>query len=200
MFFIFNDLGVIIYTMTSENSNIQDNEYYNKKGTAEFVRLITANQSQIYAYIVSLVGNCTDADDVMQETTSTMWQHFDDFKPNTDFISWGVAIAYYKVLEFRRSRRHEKFQFDDDVLDILAHKAKQDLMDSNTYLSKLQDCLQKLDKYDYQLVRLRYISGVTMNELSRRFNKTVRSIYYQIAKIHGLLMRCIERSITMEEQ
>lgn len=185
--------------MTSENSNIQGDNY-NKKGTVEFVRLITANQSQIYAYIMSLVGNCADADDVMQETSSTMWQQFDNFKPNTDFIAWGVSIAYYKVLEFRRGRRHMQFQFDDDVLDLLAHKAKHDLMDSNTYLSKLQDCLQKLDKYDYQLVRLRYISGVTMNELSRRFNKTARCIYYQIAKIHGLLMRCIVRSITTEEQ
>ena len=186
--------------MTSENSNIQDDGNPNNKGTVEFVRLITANQSQIYAYIMSLVGNCADADDIMQETTSTMWQKFDDFKPNTDFISWGVAIAYYKVLEFRRSHRHEKYQFDDEVLDILAHKAKQELMDSNTYLSKLQDCLQKLNKYDYQLIRLRYISGVSMNELSRRFDKTVRSIYYQIAKIHGLLMRCIKRRIIVEEQ
>lgn len=169
------------------------------ESASEFVRLLTANQSQIYAYIMSLVGNCTDADDVLQETTATMWQKFGEFKPGTDFISWGVAIAYYKVREFRRTHR-DKIQFDDEVLDILCQKAQHELLDSNAYLGKLQDCMQKLDSNDYQLVKLRYISGVSMNDLSRRLNKTVRSIYYRIAKIHGLLMRCIERTISLEDQ
>ncbi|MBN2511997.1 MAG: sigma-70 family RNA polymerase sigma factor [Sedimentisphaerales bacterium] len=166
---------------------------------AEFVRLLTANQSQIYAYIMSLVGNCADADDVLQETTATMWEKFGEFKPGTDFISWGGAIAYYKVREFRRKHRG-KFHFDDDVLDILSRDARHELRDSNTYLSKLHDCMKKLKPSDYQLVRLRYFSGVSINELSQRFNKTARTVYYQIAKIHGLLMRCIERSVSSEER
>lgn len=185
--------------MTPEQNNKSEDGAH-REITSEFVRLITANQSQIYAYVMSLVGNCVDADDVMQETTATMWQKFGEFKPGTDFVSWGVAIAYYKVREFRRTHRHEKFQFDDEVLDILFQKARHELRDSNVYLSKLQDCMRKLNSHDYQLVKLRYISGVSMNDLSRRFNKTVRNIYYQMAKVHDLLMRCIERSISAEEQ
>lgn len=170
-----------------------------QEGMAEFVRLLTANQSQIYAYIMSLVGNCADADDVLQETTAMMWEKFSEFKPGTDFISWGGAIAYYKVREFRRSHR-EKFHFDDEVLDILSRDARHELRDANTYLSKLHDCMKKLKASDYQLVRLRYFSGVSINELSQRFNKTARTVYYQIAKIHGLLMRCIERSVSSEDR
>ncbi len=169
------------------------------ESSSEFVRLLTANQSQIYAYIMSLVGNCADADDVLQETTSTMWQKFGEFKPGTDFVSWGCAIAFYKVREFRRIYR-DKFQFDEELLETLSRKARKELSDANTYLSKLQDCMKKLNAGDYQLVKLRYISGVSMNELSRRLNKTARNIYYQIARIHGLLMRCIERDITLEDQ
>lgn len=171
-----------------------------REGTSDFVRLLTLNQSQIYAYIMSLVGNCADADDVLQETTATMWQKFGEFKPGTDFVSWGVAIAYYKVREFRRSRQRDKCQFDDEVLDILHQASRNELKDSNLYLSKLQDCVLKLDPRDYQLVKLRYISGVSINELSRRFNKTVRGVYYQIARVHGLLMRCIERNISLEDR
>ncbi len=170
-----------------------------QEGMAEFVRLLTANQSQIYAYIMSLVGNCADADDVLQETTAMMWEKFSEFKPGTDFISWGGAIAYYKVREFRRSHR-EKFHFDDEVFNILSRDARRELRDANTYLSKLHDCMKKLKASDYQLVRLRYFSGVSINELSQRFNKTVRTVYYQIAKIHGLLMRCIERSVSSEDR
>lgn len=170
------------------------------EGTSDFVRLLTLNQSQIYAYIMSLVGNCNDADDVLQETTATMWQKFGEFKPGTDFVSWGVAIAYYKVREFRRKHHREKHQFDDEVLDLLHQSSRDELKNSNVYLSKLQDCVLKLDSGDYQLVKLRYISGVSINELSRRFNKTIRGIYYQIARIHGLLMRCIERHISLEDQ
>jgi RNA polymerase sigma-70 factor (ECF subfamily) len=54
----------------------------------EFIRLLTANQSRIYAYIVSLVPNFNDADDIMQETTTMMWERKEDFESGTDFVAW----------------------------------------------------------------------------------------------------------------
>ena len=38
----------------------------------EFVRLLLANQNRIYAFILTLVSNWSDADDVMQETAEVM--------------------------------------------------------------------------------------------------------------------------------
>ena len=71
----------------------------------EFVSLITANQRRIYAYILTLVPNFNDADDVMQETTATMWERKKDFQPGTDFVAWGARIAYFKILEYRKLLR-----------------------------------------------------------------------------------------------
>ncbi|HRS72819.1 MAG TPA: hypothetical protein P5175_13345, partial [Anaerohalosphaeraceae bacterium] len=45
----------------------------------EFVSLLTAQQTRIYAYILSLVPNFSDADDILQDTTKIMWERFDDF-------------------------------------------------------------------------------------------------------------------------
>ena len=41
-----------------------------------FVRLLARYQGQIYAYILSIVGNYNDSDDIFQETSSKLWEMF----------------------------------------------------------------------------------------------------------------------------
>lgn len=52
--------------------------------------MLLNNQMRIYAFILSLVHNYEDADDLMQETANTMWQKYPDCQPIKDFLSWGI--------------------------------------------------------------------------------------------------------------
>jgi len=42
----------------------------------EFIRLLMENERRIYAYIRTLIGNNADAEDVLQETSITLWDKF----------------------------------------------------------------------------------------------------------------------------
>ena len=44
----------------------------------EFVQLLTSNQSRLYAYVLSLLGDRTQAEDVMQETNAVLWRKAHD--------------------------------------------------------------------------------------------------------------------------
>lgn len=165
--------------------------------TKDFITLLSLNQIRIYSYIVGMVGNFSDADDIIQETTLTMWQKFFQFETGTDFLSWGISIAHYKILEFRKKNRVP--QISDELIRQLHDKAPEKLKDANIYIEKLEDCLKKLTPNDYTLINQRYMSGYTVAELSKRFNVTIQSIYLRLAKIQGLLTRCIKRSVVMEE-
>jgi RNA polymerase sigma-70 factor (ECF subfamily) len=177
--------------MQSGNAN-QNKE----QTTRDFIHLITKSQMNIYAYIMSIVGNTSDADDIMQDTSTFMWERFSEFESGTDFVSWGISIAYYKIKEFRK--RQNRHQFSDNVLELIHVKAQQNLSDLNLYVEKLKQCLSKLPPSDLALIRLRYESGNSVKRISIRINKTVQAVYLKLSKIHGMLSRCVKRAIIQE--
>lgn len=162
------------------------------KVNTEFVRLLTAYYSNIYAYIVSLVANFNDANDILQETTSTMWMKFSDFRPGTDFVAWGTRIAYFKVLDYRKKkRRDQKIIFSDDIFTKFAEHAPDHIQDSGKSVQKLRECIKKLQAADSRLVQLRFLMGLTIKDVSQRLNTSIRSIYYNLARVQGLLLNCM---------
>src|SRR5262245_41559176 len=63
----------------------------------QFLRLFLKNERRLYAYVLTLLPNRTDAEDVLQEATLVLWDKFDDEHPPDDFAAWGCRIAYFKV-------------------------------------------------------------------------------------------------------
>src|SRR5581483_11860827 len=70
----------------------------------QFLRLFVQTERRFYAYILTLLPNRADADDVLQEASLVMWDKFDDRRPPDDFAAWGCRIAYFKVLDFCKKR------------------------------------------------------------------------------------------------
>lgn len=160
----------------------------------EFVRLLTIHHPSIYAYIVSLVANFNDADDIMQETTSNMWEQFERFEPGTNFVAWGNKIAYYKVLELRRKKQRDKknIVFSEETFKKFAENVSKHGKDHTELVQKLRDCISKLQPGDINLIKLRYLKSHSAQEISRRLHKSIRSIYYSISRIQGLLLKCMQ--------
>ena len=85
--------------------------------TREFVRLLTRYERDIYAFILSVVPNWADADEILQETTVRLWQGFDRFEVGTNFVAWGCKVAHYQILTFRKKVGRERFHFSSEFLD-----------------------------------------------------------------------------------
>ena len=66
----------------------------------EFVRLLTGQQRQLYLYIIALLPNPTDVDDVLQATNMVLWSKADEFEPGSDFGAWARRVAHFEVLAF----------------------------------------------------------------------------------------------------
>jgi RNA polymerase sigma-70 factor (ECF subfamily) len=58
-----------------------------KRDPSEFLGLLVPNQRRIQAFILTLVPNVADAEDIYQETLSEMWNKFDSFEVGTDFVA-----------------------------------------------------------------------------------------------------------------
>ncbi|WP_169853176.1 sigma-70 family RNA polymerase sigma factor [Anaerohalosphaera lusitana] len=168
--------------------------------TQEYIKLLAAHQSQIYAYILSMVVNYTEADEIMQETSMAMWKNFDRFEQGSDFLAWSTTIAYYQVLTFRRDRKRDsKVKFSDKFLFELKDRAPARLDLTNKRTEKLLECVKKLEKGDRELIELRYWQNLRARNIAERLNTGVRNVYYNLSRIQDLLVRCVRRSLAQEE-
>ena len=66
------------------------------KEKAPFAKLMRANYSRFCVYIINLFSNDADADDLMQETATMIWENFDRFEPGPSFVSRAVTIAKFQ--------------------------------------------------------------------------------------------------------
>ena len=82
-----------------------------------FLKLLLDHQAKVHAYVLSLVTNYTDADDILQEVSQLLWQRFDEFQPGTNILSWALRFAYFEAINFRKWRAKSKeMVFDDKTL------------------------------------------------------------------------------------
>ena len=61
--------------------------------TEQFVRHFAGAEHEIYRYVLALVPNGSDAQDIVQETAVALWRKFDEYNPNEPFIPWACRFA-----------------------------------------------------------------------------------------------------------
>jgi len=176
------------------NTHRQDSDASESRGE-RFIRLFIPAQRRIYGFILSLVPSRSDADDLMQETGSTLWRMFDDYRDGTDFAAWALAVARIEVMRHRQRMGRSKLKFDSDVLDVLADDATAmaDTLDDRR--EALERCLDQLPTDRREMVRLRYERDLPTGDVAASLGKSVAAVYKTLNRTHGALLDCVRRRL-----
>ncbi|WP_419189505.1 sigma-70 family RNA polymerase sigma factor [Stieleria marina] len=145
-----------------------------------------------------MVPNLADAEDLLQETCSIMWRKFDQFEPGTEFAAWGISIARYRVLTYRRKAASGRVCFNEKLLHAIADAAADVSSQSDIRLSALQSCLGELREKDRELIRLRYFAENTTKQTAEQLGRSADSIYKSLNRVQDSLLWCIRRSLQAE--
>jgi RNA polymerase sigma-70 factor, ECF subfamily len=168
-----------------------------------FVQRLTGCQNWLYAYILSLTGSTTAADDVLQNTNLVIWKKADQFVEGTDFAAWVCKIAYYQVQAFRRDRKRDVLLFDDEIVEKLAISAERHAAYSDVELAAFRECEKKLKPAQRELLHERYgLSGPgsTIEQLANRRNESSASIVSALYRIRSTLHVCVRHVISRESR
>ena len=165
----------------------------------EFVRLLTEAQGPVYGYLLTLIPDRSRARDLLQETNITLWKKAATFEEGTNFNAWACKIAYFHVLSFRRKMAREKLVFDDDILDYLAERNDDRLIQDFTKdrNAALKACMQKLSDKQRKLVEERYKPGASVQRIAADQGRTVGAISQTLYRIRHNLMQCIEKTLAL---
>lgn len=161
----------------------------------EFVELFTKYQKNIFFFIVSMVSNHSDAEDILQETAGDMWKMFDRYEPGTNFLNWSLTIAKFRVFKFRRS--YKKFQILDDVLleQLIGQLEIRDV--SGDKHIALEGCLKRIDKSERELLNLHYQQGMTYRDIAKKYEYAERRMYTIMSRVHISLRDCIYSTLKL---
>lgn len=163
----------------------------------EFIRLLTAHQSAVLAYIRSLMPGFTGASDILQQTNITLWNKKDDFALGTNFKAWAFAIARNHVMDQRKKlKRNGWLVFSEDIAEQFAAEVEEeDPFNDDEAFRALEFCLSKLAPHDRELVRKRYCERVTLDEYARELNRSAGTLKARLFKIRAGLRRCLDRQL-----
>ena len=162
--------------------------------TAEFVQKLTEFQNRIYAFIYSLIGNASQAEDILQETNTVIWKEaLKSDEPIIEFKAWAFQIAYNQVRSHRKKISRERLTFSDDLLEKISSSLIVKDENENERQQALASCLQALPHNHQNIIKKRYFQGLSVKDLSTEIGKTANSIAVILFRSRLALMECIQK-------
>jgi len=165
----------------------------------QFVRLLKRHERQLNAYVVSLVHNWVDAEDILQEVAVDLWRRFDAYDPGGDFGAWACTVAYYQVLSYRRKKGRQRLHFSQQSDQLLSAEIAAVSEETSGHQDILGKCLDKLSESDRSFL-CAYYSWTPIAVLSQQFARKAASLYKDLSNLRRGLRACVERAVREEER
>jgi len=165
---------------------------------SQFVKLLAASERSLAGYVLSLVPNFVDADEILQETKFRLWEQFENYDPEKDFAAWARVIAYYQVLTFRKKQGRDKVVFSTGFISTLSDEFADRGSEISDRSSELLFCMKSLNEKYQTLLRQFYGQSSTLQQAAESVGMTVEAAKKALARSRESLHECIERRMRQE--
>jgi RNA polymerase sigma-70 factor, ECF subfamily len=163
----------------------------------EFVRRFVRCQQDLYAYILSLLPNIADAQDVLQETAMALWAKADEYRLDEPFMPWAARFAWFQVRKFRmyqaRQHRRKVALSDEAVAALAADRMELDRPAVDRSVT-LQRCVEQLAEEDRLLLEQRYDLRISIREVAQDRGIEPGQLYKRLGRIRQALLDCVHQA------
>ena len=156
-----------------------------------FTSLMNRHKEKIYYFILKMLKNVSDSEDVMMITFNSAFMNINTFKPDYPFKTWLYKIAKNNCIDFIRKRKAEIISYDND-LNYVFNKESENLnpaetMISNQAMEVFHRHLDKLTDYQRDLIEMRYYFNCSYKDLAEIKKVKVSTIGAQLNRITAML-------------
>jgi RNA polymerase sigma-70 factor (ECF subfamily) len=166
-----------------------------QQSSEDLARLWTEAQPIVSAFILSVIPDFHQAEDVLQQVAVVLVREFHQFDASRPFLPWALGIARNRILRSRRDMaRYSKHFLSDAVLDQIQN-AFYEGEDSLVAIRKsLRLCLSKQPQKALELLRWRYAHDLKPSETAVRMGITSGAVRAMLHRTRAALRRCIRRN------
>jgi RNA polymerase sigma-70 factor, ECF subfamily len=159
-----------------------------------FNELFLRHQKDVFAYILTLMPDRNDADDVYQQTCLALLEKQAEYDLRRQFFPWACGFALNEVRRFRRAHWRERMQLDDAVIESLANVQLKSAGHIDRQLDMLMDCLESLPPDRRETLMRCYSHRGSMKELALRLGVDVSALYKRLERTRKMLIECMEQA------
>ena len=160
----------------------------------EFLRLFLANQQEIFRYVVALVPNITDAQDIVQQTAIALWRKFAQYDRSKPFAPWASRFALNEVRQFVRCHSRWHAFMSEELLDHLSRRQEELAEHFEERLAHLSLCLQKLPTAQRQILEAYYYRQENIDHIGMANGKSAEAVYKILQRVRTVLRVCLNRT------
>ena len=135
-----------------------------------FISLLSRHERRLSVYVMTLIANQSDAEDILQQAKMVMWRSFDQFREGTNFGAWGRKVALNQIMTFRKRQKRDLLYLSNELLEMIAADLEQNDAPLAKQQKMLEQCIEKLR----MLIELfcDYVTTITtrLNQLLTRPN------------------------------
>lgn len=166
-----------------------------------FEDLVRRHQRRTYAVALGIVKNSAEAEEVVQETFLSAFEHLEGFRGDSRFSTWIYRVASNHALMKLRKKKPEAIGDVTDLepsmsraqmrsegtspFDALSQWARRpdEAADANEVQQALESALDALSDDDRALLLMRSIGEASHEVLAERFNTTVPAVKSRLHRV-----------------
>jgi RNA polymerase sigma-70 factor (ECF subfamily) len=148
-----------------------------------FEQLVAMFQGRIFNFLMQIVGNEHDAQDLAQETFVKAYNSIQRYDPRFRFSTWLFTIAKNSAFSFRRAARPT--EWIDPIADLLPMPTVESAVDGEW----VWRAARTLKPRHFEALWLRYAEGFTIEESARIMNINQISLKVVLHRARNALAR-----------
>ncbi|WP_010583251.1 sigma-70 family RNA polymerase sigma factor [Schlesneria paludicola] len=164
----------------------------------QFLNVLLSYESDLRAFIGSVVLDRHMRQDIFQDVAMTLWQKFEEYDSSRPFGAWARAIAAHKILQHRHQNKRFPIAFTSDAIPaILAAYDRTEVQTVEQHVA-LDECVRCLPEHARLLLQLRYERDLKADEIASMTGKSVDAVYQTLCRIRTRLADCMKRRLAQE--
>lgn len=153
---------------------------------AAFEALFARYRDRVYAIAFRVLGNAVDALDVVQESFALVFRKLHGFRGGSLFSTWLFRIVVNCSIDHRRKREGRRVCADSHVdVDMLDESpTPRDRAEAREIGDHVQAALSHLSPKLRAILALRYLEGMSYEELSIALGLSLGTVKSRLARAH----------------
>jgi RNA polymerase sigma-70 factor (ECF subfamily) len=151
--------------------------------------------AKLFGVVLRILGERSEAEDVLQEVFVTVWRKAADFDPGrASPLTWLIAIARNRAIDrLRATKQSRRMEPLDSAAEIADSAAMADsALESAQGYARLHGCLEGLNPHERMALRGAYFDGNTYEDLAVRMSVPLGTMKSWIRRAMIKLKSCLE--------
>jgi RNA polymerase sigma factor (sigma-70 family) len=159
-------------------------------------KFIVPYRDKIYRFVLRMVKNEFDAEDIMQELAIKIWKYREKFSKLDNKEAWSMTVARNLAIDKIRNQNKRRHMDIEDAYDLSdSNKNPHEQLASNDTMNILRDYMNKLPENQRSTLHLREIEGMTYNEIADICDMSLEQVKSNIFRARRALKEMLEKSV-----